>query len=129
MDEKYPTLTERLQSTFIDRLLVLLFMFILTTVLEQFEGIPDHLTILLLLVLIFGYELICLTLDFILDNYLKKIRVRDHLDLANCINIFQALIHNGVRLWLAWLSFLTINGNPNRRALHRLMVGGAMIKW
>ena len=38
------------------------------------------------------------------------------------------MIRYPVKLLLGWISFLTINSNPKRRAIHDLASGSVMIK-
>ena len=78
--------------------------------------------------LFIAYEPICMTLGSTLGNYLKGIRVRKDSDSTKRINIFQAIIRYPVKVFLGWISFLTINSNPKRRAIHDLVSGSVMIK-
>ncbi|WP_290795347.1 hypothetical protein [Flavihumibacter sp. UBA7668] len=72
MKENYPLLMDRIQSTFIDTLFILLLMFAFANLLDKFETVPD---------------------------------------------------------WVrSWISFLTINTNPHKRAIHDLVSGSVMIK-
>ena len=81
VDIEYPTLSDRVQSTFIDSILIIVLMFVFASVLERYENAPDWIRI----VLFFGiwgiYEPVCTTLGFTLGNYLKGIRVRKASDI------------------------------------------------
>jgi len=127
MPENYPLLIERLQSTFIDTLVLIALMIGFTSILDHFAHVPDWVTIVLFASLI-AYEPICMTFGCTLGNYVKKIRVRQESDTSRHINIFQAIIRYPVKLLLGWISFLTINSNPKRRAIHDLASGSVMIK-
>ena len=54
---EYPSLSDRFQSTFIDRLFVIAMMFISSSILERYEQVPDWLR----LVLFLGVWGICLS--------------------------------------------------------------------
>ena len=128
MKEKYPQLTDRIQSTFIDTILIVILMFAFASTLDKFENVPDWVRMAMFVVLFVAYEPLCMTLGSTLGNYLKRIRVRKNSDTTKRINIFQAIIRYPVKLLLGWISFLTINSNPKRRAIHDLVSGSVMIK-
>jgi uncharacterized RDD family membrane protein YckC len=126
--EKYPQLTDRIQSAFIDTILIIIMMFVFASVLDRFEDVPDWVRIAMFVGLFIVYEPLCMTLGSTLGNYIKGIRVRKASDLTKRINIFQAIIRYPIKVLLGWVSFLTINSNPKRRAIHDLVSGSVMIK-
>jgi uncharacterized RDD family membrane protein YckC len=128
MQEQYPELKDRIQSTFIDMLLVVMLMFVFASVLDKFENVPDWLRIVLFVFLFIAYEPICTSLGFTVGNYIKGIRVKKESDSTRKINIFQAIIRYILKIALGWVSFITIHSNPKRQALHDLAVGSVMIK-
>jgi len=128
MEEKYPQLTERVQSTFIDTILIIILMFAFASILEKFDNVPDWVRVIMFAGLFIAYEPLCMTFGFTLGNYLKGIRVRKNTDLTKRINIFQAIIRYPVKVLLGWISFLTISSNTRRRAIHDLVSGSVMIK-
>ena len=128
MKEKYPQLTDRVQSTFIDTILIIILMFAFAGILDKFDNVPDWVRIALFAGLFIVYEPLCMTLGCTLGNYLKRIRVRKDSNPAKRINIFQAIIRYPIKVLLGWISFLTINSNPKRRAIHDLVSGTVMIK-
>ncbi len=128
MDEKYPELKDRIQSTFIDMILILVFMFVFTGILDNFDNVPDWVRIVMFAGLFIAYEPLCMTFGATPGNYLKGIRVRQNSDSTKRINIFQAIVRYPVKVFLGWLSFLTIHSNPKKRAIHDLLSGSVMIK-
>ena len=128
MSEKYPEIADRVQSTFIDTVLIIILMFVFASILDRYENVPDWVRIGLFAGLFIIYEPLCTTIGFTLGNYLKGIRVRKHSDPTKRINIFQAIIRYPIKVLLGWLSFLTISTNPERRAFHDLVAGSVMIK-
>lgn len=123
----YPTLSDRVQSTFIDTIFIIILMFVIASILDRFEEVPDWVRILLFFGVWAVYEPCCTAFGATIGNYLKGIRVRKHDDTGKQINIFQALIRYVVKILLGWLSFLTIHGNKERRAIHDLVCGSVMI--
>ena len=125
---KYPLLGDRIQSTFIDTLLIIVLMFVFASILDRYENVPDWIRIALFFGLFGIYEPVCTSLGCTLGNYIKKIRVRRYNDTSKRINIFQALIRYIFKILLGWISFLTIHSNAQRRAIHDLVAGSVMIK-
>ncbi len=128
MPEKYPQLTDRVQSTFIDTMLIIVLMFVFANLLEKFENVPDWVRIAMFAGLFLIYEPLCMTVGFTLGNFIKGIRVRKYSDSSKRINFLQAIVRYPVKVILGWISFLTINSNPKRRAIHDLLSGSVMIK-
>ncbi len=128
MEEKYPPLTDRIQSTFIDAVLIIVLMFAFSNILDKFEQVPDWVRMILFAAVFIAYEPLCMVFGSTLGNYLKGIRVRKNTDTTKSINIFQAIVRYPIKVSLGWISFLTINSNPKRRAIHDLVSGTVMIK-
>jgi uncharacterized RDD family membrane protein YckC len=127
MENEYPSLIDRIQSIFIDTVLLLISIVILSVLLDKFNNVPDWLRMLLFFTVFVAYEPLCLTFGCTLGNYIKQIRVRQYADTNRKINIFQAIIRYLVKLSLGWLSFLTVYGNPSRRAIHDMASGSVMV--
>jgi uncharacterized RDD family membrane protein YckC len=126
--EQYPTLSDRVQSTFIDTLLIVLMMFVIAAVLERYSITEDWIRIVLFISIWCIYEPLCLTLGYTLGNLIKGIRVRSASNNNRRINFLQALMRYIIKLALGWISFLTIHSNSQRRAIHDLVVGSVMIR-
>lgn len=103
-------------------------MAIFANILAKFENVPEWVRILMFVGVLFAYEPLCMTLGCTLGNYLKGIRVRNDSDSTKRINIFQAIIRYPVKVFLGWISFLTIYSDPRRRAIHDLISGSVMIQ-
>ena len=128
MTENYPLLKDRVQSTFIDFIFLLVLSFIGAAIIDKFENVPDWVRIALFVFLVIVYEPLFTALGCTVGNYMKGIRVRQYADTTRKINIFQALIRYPIKTFLGWLSFITINSNPQRRAIHDLVAGSVVIK-
>lgn len=128
MEEKYPQLTDRLQSTLIDTVLIVMMMFAFSSILENMQDPPDWLRMVLFIGIWLVYEPLCTTIGCTLGNYIKGIRVRLYNNSAKRINIVQALVRYVVKVFLGLISFLTINSTVKRRAIHDMIAGTVMIK-
>lgn len=128
MEIKYPQLIDRIQATFIDTILIVILMYAFSGILDKFDNVPDWVRVIMFVGLFIAYEPLCMTLGATLGNYLKGIRVRNNLDPTKRINLLQGIIRYPVKVLLGWISFLTINTNQKRRAIHDLASGSVMIK-
>jgi uncharacterized RDD family membrane protein YckC len=125
---EYPSLSDRIQSTFIDTISIILMMFIFSSVLENIQNVSDWIRIFLFIALWILYDPLCTSLGCTIGNYVKGIRVRQRENHSMRINFFQALIRYILKIFLGWLSFLTVYSNVERRALHDMVVGSVVIK-
>jgi len=105
MKETYPQLTDRIQSTFIDTILIVILMFVFANIVEKFENVPDWVRMVMFASLFIAYEPLCMTLGATLGNYLKGIRVRKNSDTTKRINLFQAIIRYPVKFLLRGVPF------------------------
>lgn len=128
LQTKYPLLGDRIQSTFIDTILIIVLMFVFASILDQFENVPDWVRIGLFVFIWIIYDPVCTSFGFTLGNYCKGLRVRQHDDITKRINIVQAIFRYLLKLFLGWVSFLTINSNKEKRAIHDFAVGSVVIK-
>lgn len=128
MEENYPELRARIQSTFIDTILLVILMYAFSVILDKFEHVPDWVRMTLFIGLFMVYEPLCMTLGCTLGNFLMGIRVRKYSDTTRKINILQAIVRYPIKFVLGWVSFLTIHSTPKKRAIHDLASGSVMIK-
>ena len=128
METEYPSLTDRIQSLFIDTIVLIIAVVIFSQLLDKFENVPDWLRAVIFVIVFIAYEPVCLTVGCTLGNYVKGIRVKQFQDNTKRINFFQAIIRYIVKICLGWLSFLTIHSNPQKRAIHDMASGSVMIR-
>lgn len=125
---EYPLLLDRVQSIFIDGILIIVLMFVFAAILDRYEDTPDWVRIVLFFSLWAIYEPLFVIFGCTLGQYVKKIRVRRHSNPARHINIIQSFFRWLFKAFLGWFSFLTINFNPEKRAIHDFVSGSVMIK-
>lgn len=125
----YPSLSDRVQSNFIDVILIMVLMFVAAGALDKYENAPDWVRIVLFFGLWAVYEPLCTTLGCTLGNYLKGIRVRRYTNESKRINFFAAFVRYCIKMLLGWISFISIHFNPERRAIHDFVVGSVMVKF
>lgn len=127
-ERQYPSLSDRVQSTFIDSLLIVAVMFACSSWLDKYEDAPEWIRIALFVGLWGVYEPVCTAMGCTVGNYLKNIRVRRHGDNGRRINLLQAFARYVLKVSLGWLSFVTIHSNREKRAIHDYAAGSVMIK-
>ena len=132
MEIRYPDLKTRIQSTFIDTMLMIALMFLSAWILDKInpsqQEEEDGMLRAIIFISIWGvYEPVSMTLGSTLGNYLMKIKARDFPYSGKKMNLLQAYVRFIVKILLGWLSFLTINSNKERRAIHDLVGGTVMI--
>ncbi|MBP6477951.1 MAG: RDD family protein [Chitinophagaceae bacterium] len=132
METKYPELKTRLQSTVIDFLLMFGLMCLAAMIFDKInpsQDGEDGWIRGIIFISIWGvYEPVAITMGSTLGNFLMKIKVRDNLNTAKRINLLQSYIRFVLKFLLGWVSFLTIHGNKQRRAIHDFAAGSVMIE-
>lgn len=125
---QYPSLVKRVQSIFIDGMLLIILMFVIAGIFGDSEEIPGALRGLILYGMWLLYEPVCIAYGYTLGNYIMKIRVRKVTDMTKKISLPQSFLRLIVKSALGWLSFVSIHFNENKRAIHDLASGSVMIE-
>lgn len=127
-EQRYPSLSDRVQSTFIDSLLIVALMLVCSSWLDKYESAPEWIRIALFVGLWGIYEPLCTTLGCTVGNYLKNIRVRRYNNPGRRINLLQAFVRYILKISLGWISFLSIHASKEKRAIHDYAAQSVMIK-
>jgi len=124
---RYPLLVKRYQSVMIDFLLLFPIMIVTMVIMGESEA---RQTVMVSMGIAFAlvYEPVLTTYAATLGQYIMGIRVRNAMDPQERINIFQAYIRVVVKVLLGWLSFITINFNPQHRAIHDIAGSSVVVK-
>ena len=125
---EYPYLGDRIQSTFIDTVFMVMLMFLFSSILDGYENVPDWIRIVMFITVWLLYDPVCTSLGGTLGNYIKGLRVRRLNNTGKRINILQAIIRYLFKFSLGWISFITINTNREKRAIHDFLSGSVVIK-
>ncbi len=128
MEETYPPLSDRVQSTFIDTILIVLLMFAFAGILDKIHDPPDWIRIALFFGIWVIYEPLAISLGCTLGNYMKGIRVKQAANTTKRISFIQAFVRYVLKIALGWISFLTIHGNAKRQAIHDMAASSVMLK-
>ncbi|WP_153659838.1 RDD family protein [Chitinophaga sp. SYP-B3965] len=127
----YPVLVKRVQSTFIDFLIIVLLMLLASMLLNAIgdeEDTPTWINVVLFLTIWGLYEPLAIAYGCTVGNYITRIRVVDINNYQKKIALWKAFVRYALKASLGWVSFLSIHSNPQRRAIHDLGAGSVMIQ-
>jgi len=127
MKENYPSVLDRIKSTTIDTLILIVCMYFFSDILNSYENVPNWVRAVLFGSLLM-YEPICTAFGATIGNHKMNIRVRKVSNENERINIFQSIIRFFFKIILGWLSFITVFTSPKSRTLHDIICGSIMIK-
>jgi len=123
----YPSLVKRVQSVFIDTLLIIIAMVIISAVLSNISATPDWVRIALFVFLFGVYEPVFIAYTKgTIGNRLMGLQVRQFTNDSKRLNILQSYVRFILKLFLGWLSFITMHFNVERRAIHDMAGNSVM---
>lgn len=124
---QYPLLLKRYQSLFIDFLLLFTIMIITMVVIGESE-IRQTVMLSMGALFLLVYEPLLTVYSATVGQRMMGIRVRDVNNPAKRIGLLRAYIRLVVKWYLGWLSFITINFNPQHRAIHDMASASVVIR-
>lgn len=127
MENKYPSILDRIKSTSIDTIILIAFFYVSSDILNSIENVPNW-TRTILFISFLLYEPIFVSINGTFGNYKSSIRVRKNSDTSRKINFIQSFFRYFFKIFLGWISLLFILINPKGRALHDIICGSVMIK-
>ncbi len=126
--EEFPSLKTRIQSTFIDYMFVLTLTGFTSIIINNIDGTPDWLRGVLFVSFFILYEPVCMTLGSTFGNNFMSIKVRKVNNYEQKINFIQAFFRFLLKATLGWISFFTIHGSNQRRAIHDIITATVVLK-
>lgn len=127
MENKYPSILDRIKSTSIDTIILIAFFYVSSDILNSIENVPNW-TRTILFISFLLYEPIFVSINGTFGNYKSSIRIRKNSDTSRKINFIQSFFRYFFKIFLGWISLLFILINPKGRALHDIICGSVMIK-
>lgn len=122
-----PTIKTRYFSMLIDVVVVLMLTLGITFLLEKIGEVPDYVRGILFVVVVILYEPILVTFGTTIGQLFLNIRVRQFNNPEKKLAFPIVLIRFIIKIFLGWLSFITVTFNINRRAIHDFASGSIMI--
>ena len=129
MKGNYALLIDRIKSAVIDSIVIIGFMYAFTEILSLFDTVPNYVRIILFAFVFLIYEPLLVSLfgQSIGHSYIKIKVVRDTESQKN-ISFPVAVIRFLCKVFLGWLSLLTVTGNKKKKAIHDLIANSIVIK-
>lgn len=130
-EPSYPVLVKRVQSTFIDFLIIVVLMLLASLLLNAIgdeKDTPTWINVVLFLGIWGLYEPLAVAYGCTVGNYLLRIRVVDANNYQKKIALWKAYVRYALKATLGWVSFLSVHFDPQRRAIHDFGAGSVMIQ-
>ena len=123
----YPLLIKRYQAIFADTLILFA---VLITIMMLTDGLEDgtDIRVTLSLFILLTYEPLLTVYGTTVGQKIAGIRVRKMENPAERISLFNAYLRIVTKFSFGIISFLTINTNPEHRAIHDFISGSVMIR-
>ena len=123
---KYPEIIDRVKAMFFDFLVMVFAMFIITDVFSRFENVPNEYRMIAFV--FFLYDPIAVAFfGGTIGHHINLITIKRESNIKKNIYIHSALIRFTVKLFLGWLSFVTINSSDKKRAIHDMIAGSVVV--
>jgi len=126
MEYQYPSILRRYFATFIDGMLVIGALILVSYLFQSDDKFSVGSRVAIIIFMFFVYEPICTSKFCTLGQMLTSIRVRT-LFLRDKISIPSAYFRIAVKIFLGVFSFFTIPYTKNKRAIHDFAAGTVVI--
>jgi len=127
-EENYPGILDRVKAIFIDGIVIIVYMFIVSYIFSLFENVPDNARIIAFVFIFFLYDpLFTSLLGGTIGHMIIGIRVKRELNEQKNIKFPSAILRYIVKASLGWISLLTITANKKGKAIHDMLVGSVVV--
>ena len=124
-----PSLVIRIKAFFID-LVILLFVFATVSVsVDAIGGVPSLVKGFIAVFMFYLYDpLLTAFAGGTIGHKLMQLKIKQFKDPHKNISLLAALLRFFIKGMLGWISFFTVTGNANKRAIHDLASGSIMLR-
>jgi len=127
-EDVFPSLLNRIQALFFDFWVIVGIVMALTlTIFESFDEQFAGFKIALFLMVFFVYEPFMSASGGTIGHRTMGITIRKFEDPKCRLNLFQAYFRTAIKFTLGWISFLNLNFDPFKRAMHDKFSGSVVI--
>jgi uncharacterized RDD family membrane protein YckC len=124
----FPSLVTRIKALFIDFVTMLTIFTATTLFIDSFGDIPSFVKGFILIFMIYLYDPILTSLTgSTLGHKVMKLKVRSYVKPEKNISFGRAFLRFFTKGFLGWISFLTVTGNKQKRAIHDLVSGSIVL--
>lgn len=130
MENKYAEVFNRVKAAFIDGVVLIVLMYSVTEVFNVFELIPNYVRISVFVVLFLLYEPILISVfGATVGHFFNDIEVKRASNEQKNIIFPMAVFRFLFKLFLGWISLLTVRSNDKGQAIHDYIGGSVVLKY
>ncbi|WP_347156587.1 RDD family protein [Pontibacter chitinilyticus] len=126
--ENYPGVFDRAKAIVVDGVVIVIFMFVISYIFSLFSSVPDNARIIAFIFIFFLYDPIFISLfGGTIGHLLIGIRVKRESNEQKNLLFPVAILRYIVKVFLGWISLLTITGNKKGKAIHDYLVDSVVV--
>ncbi len=124
----YPGIFDRVKAMTVDSIVLIILIIVVTDIFSSFESVPDSARIIAF-VFIFGLYDPLLTSFFggTIGHKTMGIEIKRVDSPEKNILFHLALLRYMIKVFLGWISLLTVSGNEKKRAIHDSLAGSIVV--
>lgn len=127
MEKKYAKVFARVKAAVIDGIVLIVLMYSATAIFNLFDDVPNYLRLTVFISVFVLYEPILVSFfGASIGHFFCDIMVKRDGDNDKNIQLPIAIIRFIFKLFLGWVSLLTVNSNEKGKAIHDF-VGGSVV--
>jgi uncharacterized RDD family membrane protein YckC len=124
-----PSLVVRIKAFFVDLLILLLVFATVSILIDMIDNVPSILKGFIAVFMLYLYDPILTAFTGgTIGHKLMKLKIKQLQDPEKNISLLAALLRFLIKGMLGWISFFTVTGNANKRAIHDLASGSITLK-
>lgn len=128
LDQNYPGIFDRVKAVFVDSLVLIIFMIIITDIFSFFDTVSDTIRIISFVFIFILYDPILISFfGGTLGHKVIGLRVKREKNEKKNILFPIAIMRFIVKSLLGWVSLITISGSKKRRAIHDTIAGSVVV--
>ena len=124
----YPVLLDRFKAVFVDTVILIILLKIITDIFSLFDNVPDIIRAIAFIFIFFLYNPIFISVfGGTIGHRINGIRVKKEDNQNRNISFPMALIRFITKALLGWISLLTVSINDKKKAIHDILVHSVVI--
>lgn len=124
----YPGISERIKAILADSVVMIVLMYLVSSIFSSFETVPDNWRIVAFVFIFLAYDPLFTSLfGGTIGHMLLGIRVKRESDESRNILFPFAVIRFIIKASLGIISLFTVSTNEKRRAIHDMVAGSIVV--
>ena len=129
MEINYALLPSRVKAAVIDGIILIASLYLITEVFTLFDNVPNYVRMIAFILIFILYDPIFTSfLGATIGHSYSGIKVKKEDNPSENINFLNAIIRFVTKVFLGWISLLTVTSNEKKKAIHDLIVGSIVIE-